>query len=63
MDCEVYGLGVLAYEMRSGSPPFYSTDRDVLFKSIAGAQLQMPAHCSEVPQRHAEKETHTHTHY
>ena len=33
-ECDWWSFGVLLYEMITGSPPFYSTDRKELFKKI-----------------------------
>ena len=33
-ECDWWSFGVLLYEMITGSPPFYSTDRKELFQKI-----------------------------
>jgi protein-serine/threonine kinase len=39
---DVYGLGVLVFDMHTGMPPFYSTDRATLCNNIEHAPLKIP---------------------
>ena len=41
-----YLLGVLLYEMLVGQPPYFSPDRDEIFKNIMNAPLKIPAYVS-----------------
>jgi len=45
---DMYGLGVLLYECMAAHPPFYSRDRDTLFRNIAHAKLHAPTRASPV---------------
>jgi serine/threonine protein kinase len=41
-----WSLGALIYEMLTGMPPFYSRNRDRLFRKILKANLNLPAYLS-----------------
>lgn len=41
--CDMWSLGVLLYILMCGYPPFYSSDRKVMFKRIRGAEFQFDA--------------------
>lgn len=41
-----YLLGNLMFEMLTGFPPFFSTDRDKMFKSIQNTKIAMPKNMS-----------------
>lgn len=42
-----YLVGVLLYEMLTGTPPYYSKIRDQLFYNITSGILRFPAHVSQ----------------
>jgi len=42
-----YLLGVIIYEMLVGMPPYFSKDRDQLFKNIKGGPLKLPLFLSQ----------------
>jgi len=44
---DYWGLGMIAYEMMTGLPPWYTTDRKKLFKRIKRAQLIIPDQFSD----------------
>lgn len=43
-----YLLGVFAYEMLTGRPPFYSRNKDELLKNIQKAPLQIPGYLTPI---------------
>ncbi len=42
-----WSLGAIIYEMLTGLPPFYSKDRDKLFKNIKSGNLKFPHYLSK----------------
>jgi serum/glucocorticoid-regulated kinase 2 len=45
---DYWGLGMLVYEMMTGLPPWYTTDRSKLFKRLKSAPLEIPSYFSSV---------------
>jgi len=43
---DIYGLGVMTFNMLTGLPPFYHHDRETLFANIRRARLDVPAYVS-----------------
>jgi serum/glucocorticoid-regulated kinase 2 len=43
---DYWGLGMLTYEMMTGLPPWYTTDRAKLFRRLKSAQLEIPTYFS-----------------
>lgn len=41
---DYWGLGMLVYEMMTGLPPWYTTDRQKLFKKLKSAPLEIPSY-------------------
>jgi len=44
---DYWGLGMLLYEMMTGLPPWYTTDRAKLFRRLKSAPLDVPSYFSE----------------
>lgn len=44
---DYWGLGMLVYEMMTGLPPWYTTDRQKLFKRLKSAPLEIPSYFSQ----------------
>ena len=44
-----WSLGMVVYEMLTGLPPWYTTDRAKLFQSIRTESLSFPSHVSPKP--------------
>jgi len=44
---DYWGLGMLVYEMMTGLPPWYTTDRSKLFKRLKSAPLEIPSFFSQ----------------
>lgn len=40
---DYWGLGMLTYEMMTGLPPWYTTDRNELYRRLKSAPLQIPS--------------------
>ncbi len=40
---DYWGLGMLTYEMMTGLPPWYTTDRNLLYERLRKAPLQIPS--------------------
>jgi serum/glucocorticoid-regulated kinase 2 len=40
---DYWGLGMLTYEMMTGLPPWYTTDRNLLYQRLRSAPLQIPS--------------------
>lgn len=43
---DYWGLGMIAYEMMTGLPPWYTTDRAQLFRRLKSAPLDIPSYFS-----------------
>ena len=44
---DYWGLGMIVYEMMTGLPPWYTTDRAQLFRRLKSAPLDVPSYFSE----------------
>lgn len=44
---DYWGIGMLVYEMMTGLPPWYTTDRAKLFRRLKSAPLEIPSFFSE----------------
>jgi serine/threonine protein kinase len=45
-----WNLGMVLYEMLTGLPPWYTTDRQQLFEALKSAPLTFPDHVSPIAQ-------------
>jgi serine/threonine protein kinase len=45
-----WNLGMVLYEMLTGLPPWYTTDRQQLFEDLKSAPLTFPDHVSPIAQ-------------
>jgi len=43
-----WNMGMVLYEMLTGLPPWYTTDRQLLFERLKGAKLTFPDHISPI---------------
>jgi serine/threonine protein kinase len=43
---DYYSLGAILFEMLTGLPPFYSTDRDQMYHDIVDTELEYPPYLS-----------------
>jgi serine/threonine protein kinase len=43
-----WNMGMVLYEMLTGLPPWYTTDRQLLFERLKGAPLTFPDHISPI---------------
>jgi serum/glucocorticoid-regulated kinase 2 len=44
---DYWGLGMIVYEMMTGLPPWYTTDRSQLFRRLKSAPLEIPPYFSD----------------
>lgn len=44
---DYWGLGMIVYEMMTGLPPWYTTDRSQLFRRLKSAPLEIPSYFSD----------------
>ena len=44
---DIWGVGILTFELLTGKPPFASSDQNLTFKKITECQIDYPDYVSE----------------
>ena len=45
--CDVYGIGVVMFELLTGLPPYFDDDLKTMYKKIVEGQLKIPEYLSK----------------